>query len=377
MAPPTPEAPQQRPTFKTTIVFGQGAVKPVVLDSELSPEQKKQWAEFKQDPLRSTEPEFRVLEGTAFTSQITEIENRTDLTDSEKKELIEVERNKWQHMGRFALNRWGRQNALAAGALLVAGDTKDLILSGGKTKPKEVGALVPQTRLEKWPSEAELMKDIIVARFGAEFSKKYGKDISEFIKIEDASTNTLENFAYTINNSPNLIGDGEPTGLLGTDFHIKRIAALSHLFSVQEADGGQLGSQQLLKDRAQGRARYEQILKHMTDAENNEDLQVRNNQERHWSKELDVDLAYWLGYFGYVKSPRVIQQTIDLLRQPRWVKQAETEFAKVGLDFSNISGKSLVELEEQKPEEFGALRASLVRHVKEHRAVPPIPPLNK
>lgn len=292
--------------------------------------------------------------------------------------MVELERQKWQRTGRLALNRWGRQNALAAGALLVAGDTQELILSGGKTSRDWMKTSLPTERLENWPSEAELMRDIIVARFGEAFTKdpkNAGKSIESLIKIEDASTNTLENLAYTINNNPDLLIAGGGIGLLGTDFHIKRIATLSHLFSVNESAGGKLGAQDRLKSRAGGRVLYEKILNHMTDAQNNVDLQERNNQEDHWSKELDTDLAYWLGYFGHVESPQVIQNVIDLLGQPQWVEQAKVEFAKVGLDFDDIRAQDLSKLEEKDPDKYNAFRESLVLHVKEHRKVPPIPPL--
>jgi hypothetical protein len=120
--------------FNIVIVFGQGPVKPVLLPDELTKEQKRLWQEFKTDPLHKIEPDFRVVEGV-YLKELQEIDERNDLSQEQKNKLKEEKRKEWQQVGRFGLNRWGRENALAAGLALYLGITDKLILSGGRTIP--------------------------------------------------------------------------------------------------------------------------------------------------------------------------------------------------------------------------------------------------
>lgn len=222
--------------FDTLIVFGQGPVKPVLVSNELTPEQKTEWEEFKKDPLHNKEPGFRVIEGdldkNVYLSVLSDIDKRDDITTEEKNTLKELKRQEWQRIGRFGLNRWGRENALAAGHALMDGITDKLILSGGKTIPKWVKELLPPERIENWPAEAELMKDIIVRRFGDDYQKKYGKSINAAIDVEINSTNTKSNFEFLIAKNPDLLSKGVSAGVLSTDFQMNRILALTKLFSI-------------------------------------------------------------------------------------------------------------------------------------------------
>lgn len=377
------EKPKEKPVFKAMVVCGQGPVKPVLLASELTDSQKAQWETFKKDPLHSTEPRFRVMEGESYLKELNAIQARTDISEDDKLKQIEAQRQKWQHTGRFALNRWSRENALAAGALLVEGRTDKLILSGGKTKPNFVGEgfnPLPTERTDdaNWPSEAELMREIIVSRFRSELCAKFkipgplspdydpqslAKILDPIIKVEDASTNTLENFAYTINNSPDLLRNDGSVGLLGTDFHIKRVAALSHLFSVNEGEGGQFGAQEVLAERAgnQGKTLYESILKHMTTPDQNVDLQERMHQEQWWTKKLDDTLLYWVGYFGHVKDPSVLQNVMALLKNDVWVTQAKKAFDIVGLNFDDLQAQDFTKMAQERPAVYDALREAIVK----------------
>lgn len=119
--------------FDTVIVFGQGPVKAVLLPHELTAEQREVWEEFEKDPLHKNEPNFRVLRGGE--KALSMLIGNPELTEAERKKIMEPQRQKWQRTGNYALNRWGRENALAAGLGLVSGVTDRLILSGGKTKP--------------------------------------------------------------------------------------------------------------------------------------------------------------------------------------------------------------------------------------------------
>lgn len=216
------------------------------------------------------------------------------------------------------------------------------------------------------------MKDIIVRRFGDLYFKKFGRPIEEAIKIEDRSTNTLENFAYTINNNPYLIDEEKKIGLLGTDFHVRRIAVLANLFSVVETPEGRIPAQQELRKRAQQRVktRYEEIIKYMTDALANPDLQKRLAGEERWESGLIKPeyLTYWLGYIGLVESPQVLQRVIACLSNPQWIEAARKVFNSVGLDFDTIS---VLDLGELPPKKLNEIREKLsVLKTPEYRIMP-------
>src|SRR5581483_815194 len=190
---------EKRPRFDTIIVFGQGPVKEIKPKNKLTEEERGAWEKFKKNPRGTEDLDFYAVES----------KNPKDL-------------EKYQHLGRFALKRLGRFNALAAGYALVRGQTRELILSGGHTQNKQTReAREPKliefykengqekkiedyanlsqaqknlmlddfaAKVVNWPSEAELMKDVIVRRYAEEYKKKFGRDISEVIKLEDRAT---------------------------------------------------------------------------------------------------------------------------------------------------------------------------------------------
>ena len=371
----SPEAKEKiEPQIDTLIVFGQGPVKPVLLETELTEEQRKKWEEFKEDPLHKEEPDFRVIEDKAHLKEIEKIQENKELTQEEKEKLIKEIRNKWQHSGRLALNRWGRQNAMAAGLALFSGATKELILSGGKTMPSWAKEKLPEEIIENWPSEAELMKDLIVRRYGKLYQEKYGRPIEEAIKIEDKSTNTLENFAYTINNHPDIFE--KSVGFLAADFHLRRVGIIARLFSFKDTPKVEFGAQKLLEKEAQKRKKekLKKMLDIMRDPLENPEFAEKLKGEERWERGL-IDpqyLSYWLGYIGLIEDPKTIQKTLKKLRNPYWVKSARELFEKVGLNFDEISEKDLERLQKEDPEGFAEFVQKL-RKIKtpEFRKLPP------
>lgn len=359
--------------YDLILVFGQGPIKPVLLPDELTDEQKKQWEDFKKDPLHSKEPDFRVLEGKAYTSILDDIDKRTDLTDEEKQKLIEQKRQEWQKMGRLALNRWGRQNALAAGLCLYLGITDRVILLGGKTRPNWTKQkLSPQTN-ENWPSEAELMKDIIVRVFGELYQKQYGKPIEEAIIIEDQSTNTLENVANAINKYPNILSM-QNIGAIGAAFHMSRIGVLTKIFSLHLDPRGEISAQALLREQAQTRKKssFEEQLSYMTDHLNNEDYRNRLEAELRWTLGLTDEkyLLYWIGYLADVNNLEVTQKVLKALAQnDNWQQKGREAFQLVGLDFDEFSQLTLEQLNDQQIST--RLREGLLQLKKKYRIVPP------
>lgn len=355
------------------IVFGQGPVKPVLLESELTTAQAEQWRVFVKDPLHSAEPDFRVVP-PANAKELEQLD-QSGLKGGELDEARAKIRQEWQHNGRLALNRWCRQNALAAGEALMLGLTDRIILSGGKTQPGWAKEVISPDRLAEWPSEAEMMKDIIVRMFGKRYQKLNKQSIESALVVEDASTNTLQNFALTMNTHPGLT-QGEQVGVLGSDFHVRRIKVLADLYGVPVVRGGELSAQDMLEQKAANRrkGRYEKILQWMGDAFRNADLRNRLKGEERWESGL-VDekyLAYWIGYAGYLEDPKLIMNILEVLKDPSWRAGAEREFARVGLDFNQFADTDLAELRDTKPDDYRDFKTRLLK--LSHYTVRVLPP---
>jgi len=354
--------------FERLIVFGQGPVKPVLLGGELTEEQKNEWGKFKEDPLHSKEPNFRVIEGETYLSE---------LSDIDKKEL---KRQESQNMGRFALNRLGRTNALAAGYALYLGITDKIILSGGKTISDWAKQTLPPERLKNWPSEAQLMKDVIVRRFGEMYRKQYGKSIEEVIEIDDASINTLENMMNTINRDPSIV-DSKNTGVLGEHSHVFRAEVISRLFSIPITARGKISATDMLREVAttRGKKSYEEMLDYMVDNLNNAELRDKIISELRYTLGLTNEkyLTYWIGYFVDDDNILVTQKVLSALaKNEKWSKAAREAFNLlkekdgIDIDFDQFVKEDLTSLKE-KPEVWNKLREALKLLKTKYRTMPP------
>lgn len=271
----------------------------------------------------------------------------------------------WQKLGRFALNRWGMQNALATGYALVSRYSEKAILSGGETKPDWAKGILSPQRLEIMGSEAEQMKDISVITFEEAYRRTHdGRSIEEALILEDRSTNTLENFAKTVNLNPEFL-DSQSTGGLAAGFHAKRTERIAYLFIGNEeikSDSAQ-GLLQERLDRKNERRRdidtvdiktgdvkpvgnnvtYMKIIDWMTDPEN-KDANTRSANEAAFEVALhDPEmLTNWLGYIGFVDNPRVLQLTVERLSSdPEYVSQDTEAFSLAGLDFSELAQRDI------------------------------------
>lgn len=395
--PRTPEV-SPTPKFDKIIVFGQGPVKEIKLLSELSDEERAQWNKFIQDPREDYDPDFYAIEG---------------------EDLSEEERQKFQHLGRFALKRLGRLNALAAGYALVTGQTKELILSGGHTQSavsrdqmekrlmksfEEKGqkekieeyANFSQAQKNKilddyaakeanWPSEAELMKDVIWRRFSPEFRRKFlkehpdidpkdpkldekvRKEFDKVVRTEDEATNTLENFALTIDKNPDIFA--KKVGLLSVNHHLRRILILANRFAIDADEANEVSSQMELEERARQRAKkaYVRLLQ----TELPETVKFGKG-ERRWIAGLEDPqyTLYWLGYVGEIKNPATLQRIIEKLRDPAWLGKIKSIYANYDLDFQDFENADLIELAKKSPERFEKFRNDLVGLLR-YRELPP------
>jgi hypothetical protein len=351
------------------IVLGQGPVKPLLRGEELDSSMQKAWADFKTDPLHNTEPDFRVVEGEAYLSELEGIKDQAE---------IDAKLAQWQQLGRFGLNRWGRENALSAGYALVSGYTDKLLLSGGKTMPAWAKEKLSPERIENWPSEAQLMADIISRRFGPMYQELYGKSIDLAIVTEDRSTNTLENFANSMNSDQGqeILNGKIKTGVLAADFHVPRGEDIACLFAPgAELDKGLSAQEVLLKRVAEAKTKvvYQQILNWMSNTKN-PDLRAREGMEKVFSEALhDPDLlTYWLGYVGIVEDPRALQATFEQLNSDPLLKpQATDAFKLAGLDYNKLAG---VDLTQMSHDDFRQIAEKLkILMTKEYRKMPKIP----
>lgn len=367
------------------IVFGQGPVKPLFRREDFDPtteaDKKRldQWDEFKKDPLHFSEPDFRILEGEQARS-----------LDGLDPDQIEAKMIDLQNQGRFGLNRWGRQNGTMAGFAILSGHSERTLLSGGKTIPEWAKEKLSPRRIEQWPSEASLMRDVIIRRFGRLYQEKYGKPIEDAILTEDRSTNTLENFANTVNLNPEVLKNGVASGL-ASDFHFPRTERIGFLFTGEEVPGESAqGLQQSRLDEINKRREgvnvvtkktgevkpvgekdtYQEILDWMIDPKN-EELGKKSANEKDFDGALqDPDfLTYWIGYVGIVEDPRVLQKTVQRLSaEPRYAEAATQAFGLAGLDFSKVSSKDLAAMPRQ---EFDSIREKLrILMTKEYRRMP-------
>jgi len=363
-----PEVKEAKKSVDLLIVLGQGPVKPLLREEDLDPQMRERWESFKTDPLHSTEPDFRVVEGDVYLSQL----------DGLDQAQVNARLAEWQRLGRFGLNRWGRQNALSAGYALVSGYTDRVLLSGGKTMPAWAKERLPQERLDTWPSEAELMADIIKRKFGPMYQELYGKSIDSVIITEDQSTNTLTNFARSINSAEGQeILDGMiKAGVLAANFHVPRGEDIATLFAPGVSLEKGVPAQDLLSERVMETKNgevYSKILDWMSDPQN-PDLRARGSMEEVWSKGLNDPefLAYWLGYVGMVKDPRVLQATVQGLNvDPLRRAQAVEVFKIAGLDYNGLIGLDLTQMPQA---EFKAIADKLtILATAGYRKMPEVP----
>lgn len=357
-------------SYTTVIVFGEGPVKPVLLEDEVSSKEKIAWFKYKEDPTSFEEPAFWLMQQPRQLAELAKIEQNVDLSEDEKDFQTEAIRSNWQKKGWFAMKQWGRQNALAAGLALYKGLTKTVIVTGGKTISKEMKALLPEERLAEWPSEAELMADIIRETYGDLYKKKYGNDINDVIKIEDAATNTLENFACSINKYPDLLTEGAKVGFLTANHHLDRVQGLAKLFSL---NGGKLCAQEILKTLQHDATSVADEAFGETTTITSSESELLKNKSLLKGLEDPEYLTFWLGYVAMVKHPKVLQNVMRKFEDPDWYACAEKIFAKVGLEFGEYRGQDMTKLAEKDAARFNYLVSKLQELKKpEHRVIPPV-----
>lgn len=365
-------------SFDTVLVFGQGPIKPVLLPNEMTIEQHRQWIDYQQDIAHNWEPDFTMIQQVKQIMQLKKIDLRTDINEETKNYLKLSRRSEWQHSGWYAMKKWGRQNALAAGFALYKGITPEVILSGGKTIPSWALEHLDPILIQDWPSEAELMKDIILLQYGELYEKKYKRPIEDAIKVEDAATNTIENFSFSINKDPKLIMKGMKVGLVTANYHIKRVSLLANLFCIYGAQIEQFSAQDILKQqlRSSDVEPEEEAAEDISDIDGNPQIDMIMKVEKRWMRGLTEPqyVTYWLGYLGDVNYPTVIQNALNRLRGPEWQEAADRALRKIGVRLSDYLSEDLPKLAKTDPDRYHSLISALKKLKRpEYRQAPPEP----
>jgi hypothetical protein len=316
---PAPIKPANK--YNTVLVFGEGPLKPVLIGEELSLLQKTLW------PLdhhkSAAELDFHVMQNPQHLSQLEQIMTDKLLSQSEKMKLVKDLRKKWQWIGWYTVKKWGRHNAMAAGNLLLHGKTEKVILSGGRTFPKWYKLATDQ--YEHWPSEAEMMADIIIQYYGSLYYKKFGKHIEDTLCIENKSTNTLENFAFTLKAHPHLLSKKTKIGLLSAGHHLRRISILAERFS-------------LSKEIYDTQSAQEVIVSQDTASISAEEKALCSRHEELFIRALTKPqyLTYWLGYIPLAENPIILQNTLNLLKKPAWKRSTILACKQVKIEFEEM-----------------------------------------
>lgn len=275
---------------------------------------------------------------------------------------------------------------LAASELYLNGQVEDVILTGGPMKKNE--------GIED--SEAQLMRDYFLRkleqRWRSELLNDYKEaegnvrnaegeirpdiagrineiiemrlqDASQHVLLEDKATNTIENFAHTINFIDRNPSKYQNIALLSNNFHIDRIVKLAGKMGVK---GQGIGSEDVVADLG---PRYETVAKRYFDPEENsayrqevlaqlssEDKTVaqfrlgdkaedRPKSERRWSRGLDEIPEYWLPNIKFIENPERLKNILSA------EEKAQAILKKHGIE--NIETAS--------PEEIHAALASVER----------------
>lgn len=220
-----------------------------------------------------------------------------------------------------------RLRVLGAVELFAGGEANDVILTGGSVAK---GAGIEA-------SEAKLMKKYFLHEIKKKWQKElrnHGKteeeiqtelaermqDAESHILLEDKATNTIENFAYTINYLEDNKDKYRNVGLLSNDFHINRIVQLANKMDVE---GKGFGADTVLQEaeidprlktidrkyfgqenntyREQVLAGLDEENRRITESRLGGSLKDAEKGERRWSRGLSRIPEYWLPNVKFIK----------------------------------------------------------------------------
>jgi len=212
-------------------------------------------------------------------------------------------------------------NALAAAELYQRGLTKRIIFSGGRTAKGPDG--------DEYPSEAALMRDYVIHKFGIP---------EEDITTEDEATNTIENFALTLNKIDQDPDAFKRLGFLGAHHHVWRIEQLVDRFHL--ASAGFLSSDPILRTTDDRYARFLSKIHRLETPAFRRSLEA----EVRWARGLQELPRYFLPQTAAITNPERLRV---VLSDPAVLKVLE-EYG--------ISRDQIARLGQMSPDEGAKLR---------------------
>jgi len=270
---------------------------------------------------------------------------RSDRDIARLKELDEYDQQMLQEpeaRSRLRLTEAAKVRIVGAVEMFLDGQVRDVILTGG--------AVLKEQGIDE--TEAELMKayfeKIIKKRWRSELRTSYEHDsleakqdaerveaevdrqwseVEPHIILEDKATNTIENFAHTINHLNDNPGQYDNLAFMSNQFHTERIIQLANILALKGE--GRPAESEILNKRVkyetyiknnfdlEGNKEYrERVLEGLTESERkvvahymlNANMESADQGEKRWSRGLSDMPEYWLSNVQFINN-------IDHLRQ--------------------------------------------------------------
>lgn len=283
-------------------------------------------------------PQTQEVRGTPLDAIL--VFGQGPVIEEQTREKAEVAQAK---SGSEDINLWSHTLAKAAFELYSRGETREIIIMGGRTGG------------EGYQSEAGLI--------AKELHEKYNVP-RHAIKTEDKSTNTLENIVNVLNTYIDAGGNYKDIGILGANQHVGRLRVLmemfglsnKHAFSAEEVvrfaarDSKEWDSKTLLeienrldmvaasrvpwseKDQELGPGYYG-----TKKGEEQKTVHRRFLEEDVWRQVLGELPQYWIGYLGRLKNTQRIREILNKQGQ-NFLEQIKRRF---GIDPVSDTDESL------------------------------------
>lgn len=224
---------------------------------------------------------------------------------------------------------------MAAAKLYFEGQVGDVIFTGGTVKEKEGIASSEaqlmenyfQHKLKNWWTEKFKKEGKSEDEVKAEVDKRL-EESSQHILLEDKATNTIENFAHTINYLEAKKNEYQSIGFLSNNFHVERIVKLANKLGTS---GRGVAAEPVVSEID---PRYQEIAEKYFGPERNEEYRqevlrdLNEDQdriaqarlgtseadyqkgERRWSRGLDEIPEYWLPNVKFIQNPDQLRKIL-------------------------------------------------------------------
>lgn len=254
------------------------------------------------------------------------------------------------------INLWSHTLAKAAFELYSRGETREIIIMGGRTGG------------EGYQSEAGLI--------AKELHEKYNVSL-DAIKLEDRSTNTLENIVNVLNAYIDAGGNYKNIGILGANQHVGRLRVLMEMFGLPNKHA--FSAEEVVRFVARSSEEWDSDT--LTEIENRIDMNAasrvpwskkdqelgpgyygtkkgeeqktvhrRFQEEDAWRQVLGELPQYWIGYLGRLQNTQRIREILNRQGQD-FLEQIKRRFdIDPASDTDTILKQKLLGVERKPPE---------------------------